>query len=53
MPAKSARQYKFMQAISHGAESHKGIGPSKSVAEEFIKKTPKAKRILFTKKKSK
>jgi hypothetical protein len=50
MPAKSAKQYKFMQAMAHGAKSDKGIGPSPEVAEEFIKKTPKKKRSLFSRK---
>jgi len=49
MPAKSAKQYKFMQAISHGAKPKKGIGPSESVAREFIHKTPGKKRSMFVK----
>jgi hypothetical protein len=36
-----------MQAVAHGA---KGIGGlSKEVAKEFIKKTPKKKRNMFSK----
>lgn len=51
MPAKSAKQYKFMAALAHGGKSKsKGIGPSPEVAEEMVEKTPKAKRSLFMKK---
>lgn len=46
MPAKSAKQYRFMMA----SKSNSAIGPSKEVAEEFIKKTPKKKRQLFMRK---
>jgi hypothetical protein len=49
MPAKSAKQYRFMQAMAHGAKSKSGIGPSPEVAKEFIEKTPKSKRSLFAK----
>ena len=47
MPAKSAKQYRFMQAMAHGAKAKKGVGPSEEVAKEFISKTPKKKRSLF------
>jgi hypothetical protein len=47
MPAKSAKQYKFMAGIAHGMKS--SIGPSKEVAEEFVKKTPPKKRSQFMK----
>lgn len=47
MPAKSAKQYGLMQAAKAGRLS--GIGPSPSVAEEFIDATPKAKRQKFAK----
>jgi hypothetical protein len=41
-----------MQAMRSGAKPYGGgVGPSKSVAEEFIHKTPKKKRSMFTKKK--
>lgn len=51
MPAKSAKQYKFMAAIAHGtSDKTDKYGPSKKVAEEFIKKTPKKKRSQFMKK---
>ena len=49
MPAKSAKQYRMMQAVAHGG-SNKGIGPSEAVAKEMISKTPKKKRSLFMKK---
>jgi len=48
MPAKSSKQYKFMQAVAHSKD--KGIGPSEAVAKEIIKKTPKKKKSLFMKK---
>lgn len=43
-----------MAMIAHGGTPTKssGIGPSKEVAEEFIRKTPKEKRRLFSKKKN-
>ena len=44
MPAKSAKQYRFMQMVAHGKKPRKGIGPSEEVAKEFIRKTPKSKR---------
>jgi hypothetical protein len=50
MPAKSAKQYRFMAMIAHGGKSNKGIGPSKEVAEEFVHKTPAKKRSMFMKK---
>ena len=36
MPAKIAKQYKFMAGIAHGMKPHSGVGPSKEVAEEFV-----------------
>lgn len=47
MPAKSAKQYRFMQAVAHGAIN---AGPSKKVAEEFIHKTPAKKRKEYSRK---
>ena len=46
MPAKSAAQYKFMQAKTHGDSA---IGPSSAVAKEFIKKTSSANKSKFMK----
>jgi len=51
MPAKSSAQYKLMAGIAHGMKPNFGVGPSKEVAEEFVKKTPPAKRSMFMKKK--
>lgn len=48
MPAKSGKQYRLMQAAAHG-KSRLG-GPSSAVAKEFISKTPKKKRVLWSKK---
>jgi len=48
MPAKSGKQYRFMQAKAHGNST--GLGPSKEVAKEIIEKTPKSKRSIFMKK---
>lgn len=49
MPAKSAKQYRMMAAIAHGAKSKTGVGPSEEVAKEFVNKTPKEKRSSFMK----
>jgi len=49
MPAKSAKQYRFMQMIAHGGKK-KGIGPSEEVAKEFIHKTSPEKRKEWSKK---
>lgn len=52
MPAKTAKQYRFMAMIAHGGKSNKkGIGPSQDVAEEMVHKTPAKKRSMFMKKK--
>jgi hypothetical protein len=48
MPAKSAKQYRFMEMIAHGKKKS-GIGPSKKVAEDFIHATSKSKRSEFMK----
>jgi hypothetical protein len=40
MPAKSAKQLKFMQSVLHSDKGFDG-GPSKKVAKEFVDKTPK------------
>jgi hypothetical protein len=49
MPAKSGKQYRMMQAIAHGTSNKQGIGPSVSVAREFIEKTPAKKRKEWSK----
>lgn len=51
MPAKSAKQYRFMAGMAHGMKPNKGIGPSEAVAKEFVDKTPAKKRSMFMKKK--
>jgi len=51
MPAKSAAQYRLMQAVAHGAKLRGLTGsPSEAVAKEFIAKTPPKKRALFARK---
>lgn len=50
MPAKSGKQYRFMQMIAHGKKPDR-VGPSKEVAREFIEKTTANKRSEFSKKK--
>mgnify|MGYP001615102198 CR=1 FL=1 len=52
MPAKSDKQYRFMQMIAHGGSSSKGraMGPTKAVAKEMIDKTPAKKRSQFMRK---
>ena len=49
MPAKSAKQYRFMQAMAHGAKPKQGVGPSPSVAREFVLKTSAKKRKEWSK----
>ena len=52
MPAKSTKQYNFMQMMAHNpSKSNKssGVGPSKKVAEEMIHKTSKSDRSKFAK----
>jgi hypothetical protein len=51
MPAKSAKQYRFMQMMAHNPEkARKGVGPSPEVAREFIEKTSSKKRKEFSRK---
>jgi hypothetical protein len=49
MPAKSGKQYRFMQMIAHGGSPRKGIGPSPEVAKEFVEKTSSKKRKQWSK----
>jgi hypothetical protein len=53
MPAKSAKQYRFMQMIAHsrGKKRTKGAGPSPEVARKFIEETPPEKRSQFARRK--
>ena len=48
MPAKSAKQFKFMAAVAHGMKPHEG-DPSKKVAKEFVDATPESRRKKFRK----
>jgi hypothetical protein len=50
MPAKSPAQYRLMQAAAHNPEVAKRTGIPQGVAEEFVHKTPAAKRKRFAKK---
>jgi hypothetical protein len=45
MPAKSAKQFKFMAGIAHGMKPNKGLGPSEEVAKEFL--NPKKKKKVM------
>ena len=52
MPAKSAKQYRFMQMMAHNPSKAKAShGPYPELAREFIEKTPKSKRKEFSKRK--
>jgi len=50
MPAKSAKQYRFMQMAAHNPEKMNSKGPSPAVAREFIAKTAAKKRKEFARK---
>ncbi len=52
MPAKSGKQYRFMQAAASGRLRSIGDHIKKGVAKEFIKETPPNKRKAFSKKKT-
>ncbi len=50
MPAKTGKQYRFMQMIAHSSKGkNRALGPSKEVAKEMIDKTPGKKRSMFMK----
>lgn len=50
MPIKSPKQFGLMKSVVNGSSNLKsGIGPSPSVAKEFINKTPKKKQGQFAK----
>lgn len=53
VPAKSGKQYRFMQGIAHGMKPRHGAGPSQKVAKEFVEETPASKRKMFAKAKNK
>ena len=44
MPSKSAKQAKFMRAVAHGMKPKSGKGPSKEVAEEFVRADQRKKK---------
>ena len=49
MPAKSGKQFRFMEGIAHGMKPLKSAGgPSAAVAKEFVDKTPETKRKKFS-----
>lgn len=48
MPAKTAKQFRAMAAASRGDST---LGIPADVGKEFVKKTPKSKRLQFGKKK--
>jgi hypothetical protein len=52
VPAKSEKQYKFMQMMAHNPskKKNKGVGPSPEVAREFIEKTAASKRKEWSQK---
>lgn len=37
MPSVSQKQHNYMEGIAHGMKPRSGKGPSKAVAEEFVK----------------
>ena len=51
MPAKSAKQYRFMQMMAHSPEKKRktDAGPSPEVAKKFINETSPEKRKMFAK----
>jgi len=49
MPAKSAKQYRFMAAMMKGKQ--RAAAPSKEVAKKFVEETPANKRSVFMKRK--
>ncbi len=51
MPAKSAKQYRLMQAAAHNPDVAARTGISSAVAEEFVHKTPARKRSAWGSKK--
>lgn len=45
MPVTSPAQFRFMEAAAHGGL--RGAGPSPSVAQDFLDKTPHAQKSAF------
>ena len=50
MPAKSSKQYRYMQMKAHET-GNVDTGPSKAVAREMISKTSPKKRKMYSKRK--
>ncbi|HMD80066.1 MAG TPA: hypothetical protein VKE92_02085 [Anaerolineales bacterium] len=50
MPAKSGKQYRWLQAVTHGGADKSGSSMSKEKAREWIHHTPPEKRKMFAKK---
>jgi hypothetical protein len=49
MPAKSGRQYRWLQAVAHGS-ANTASGMSREKAREWIQHTPPEKRKIFARK---
>jgi len=49
MPAKSGKQYRYMQGLAHGMKSTKMGGPSPETAKKIIEGTSKKKRSKYMK----
>ena len=49
MPVKSPKQFRAM-SVAAASEGKSKFGPSKQVAQEFLSKTPKKKKMLFASK---
>lgn len=49
MPAKSAKQERFMQAVAHSPSFAKKVGVSQSVGQEFVGKGKTMKKMKMKK----
>jgi hypothetical protein len=45
MPAKSKSQYRLMQAVANNPEFAKKVDVQQSVGKEFVKESPKFRKI--------
>lgn len=51
MPARSLKQFRFMEAIANGQKPKNGkIGPSVEVAKEFVRRTSAEQKKQWSKK---
>lgn len=48
MPAKSKKQYNYMQMMAHSPEVKKRGGPSRKMAKKIIEGTPKKKKMKYS-----